>query len=458
MATTTKTKAATKRSRNSELKKMLEDRRRDLAHDVRGKIRDARTDSTKERDVLDQGESSEIDIQDEIEFALIQMKAETLNKIDAALRRLEEGTYGQCFECGDEIAKARLRALPFAVRCKDCEEARETAEQRERIMSAASRLLSALRRHGQLTQEHAMAKVAINGLGRIGRATLKIVMDTPGLDLVAANDLGASDNVVYLLKYDTVYGRYEKTVEAHDDGTLTVGEHRLTLLREENPARLPWKSLNVDIVFECTGAFTRREDLDAHIRAGARYVILSAPSKSDDVETIVHGVNTPQGGTAIISCASCTTNCITPVMEILGRRIGVKKAIMTTVHAYTASQAIVDAPHTHARQRPGRRCEPRSHVHWRGGRDHQSATRISWPIRWRGRPGARPCRIARRHRRPRGKTDDGGRGEPCVYGGGRERTVSRGPRCDHGSRRLVRHHQRFPRVGCGSRHDAGRRW
>jgi len=99
-----------------------------------------------------------------------------------------------------------------------------------------------------------------------------------------------------------------------------------------------------------TGAFTKREDLDGHIRAGARYVILSAPSKSDDVETIVHGVNTPQGTTAIISCASCTTNCITPVMEILGRRIGVKKAVMTTVHGYTASQAIVDAPHPHARR------------------------------------------------------------------------------------------------------------
>ncbi|MGH7909776.1 MAG: type I glyceraldehyde-3-phosphate dehydrogenase, partial [Thermodesulfobacteriota bacterium] len=147
-----------------------------------------------------------------------------------------------------------------------------------------------------------------------------------------------------------VYGRFEKTVEATDDGTLTIGGHRLTLLREKNPARLPWKSLNVDIVFECTGAFTKREDLESHIRAGARYVILSAPSKGDDVQTIVHGVNSPQGGTAIISCASCTTNCITPVMEILGRRIGIKKAIMTTVHAYTASQAIVDSPHAHARR------------------------------------------------------------------------------------------------------------
>ena len=195
-----------------------------------------------------------------------------------------------------------------------------------------------------------MTRVAINGLGRIGRATLKIVMDTPGLDVIAANDLGAADNIAYLLKYDTVYGRYEKTVEAADDGYLTIGQHRLTLLSEKNPDHLPWKSLNIDIVFECTGAFTRRKDLEAHIRAGARYVILSAPSKSDDVETIVHGVNTPKGDTAIISCASCTTNCITPVMEILGRRIGVKKALMTTVHGYTASQAIVDAPHPHARR------------------------------------------------------------------------------------------------------------
>ena len=195
-----------------------------------------------------------------------------------------------------------------------------------------------------------MTNVAINGLGRIGRATLKIVMDTPDLDLVAANDIGTADSIEYLLKYDTVYGRYDKAVEATEDGYLKIGDHRLRLLREKAPARLPWKSMNVDIVFECTGAFTRREDLDAHIRAGAKYVILSAPSKGDGVETIVHGVNTPQGDTAIISCASCTTNCITPVMEILGRRIGVKKAIMTTVHAYTASQSIVDAAHSRPRR------------------------------------------------------------------------------------------------------------
>lgn len=135
MATTTKTKVVARRSRYNELKTMLEARRRQLVHEVQVTIRDARTDSTLDRDVLDQGESSEVDIQDEIGFALIQMKAETLNKIDAALRRFEEGTYGDCFECGEEIAEPRLWALPFAVRCKDCEEAHETTAQRERIMA-----------------------------------------------------------------------------------------------------------------------------------------------------------------------------------------------------------------------------------------------------------------------------------------------------------------------------------
>jgi DnaK suppressor protein len=134
MATTTKTKGAAK-NRYNELRKMLEDRRRELLNEVQGRIRDVRLEGNKERDVLDQGESSEVDIQEDIEFALIQMKSETLTKIDAALRRLEEGNYGDCFECGDQISEARLRALPFAVRCKDCEEARETAEQRERALA-----------------------------------------------------------------------------------------------------------------------------------------------------------------------------------------------------------------------------------------------------------------------------------------------------------------------------------
>ena len=138
MATTKSTKTATKSSRYRELKKMLEDRRRELMTEVQGRIRDVRSESGKERDVLDQGESSEVDIQEDIEFALIQMKSETLNKVNEALRRLDESTYGNCFECGEEISEARLRALPFAVRCKDCEEARETAEQRERMTARRS--------------------------------------------------------------------------------------------------------------------------------------------------------------------------------------------------------------------------------------------------------------------------------------------------------------------------------
>ncbi len=135
MATTTKGAKGAAKSRYNDLKQMLQDRRRELMNAVQGKMRDVRTEGVKDREVLDQGESSEVDIQEDIEFALIQMKSETLNKINEALRRLDEHTYGNCFECGDEIAEARLRALPFAVRCKDCEEARETAERRERMMS-----------------------------------------------------------------------------------------------------------------------------------------------------------------------------------------------------------------------------------------------------------------------------------------------------------------------------------
>jgi glyceraldehyde 3-phosphate dehydrogenase len=188
-----------------------------------------------------------------------------------------------------------------------------------------------------------MTKVAINGLGRIGRAALKIILDTPQLEVVAVNDIVPVENIVYLLKYDTVYGRYEKTVES-DGSNLIIDGTAIRYFHEKDPALLPWSSLGVDTVLECTGVFTKREDLEKHVQAGAQYVILSAPTKSDDVVTVVHGVNTADGDTHIIACASCTTNCITPVVEIIGRRIGIQKAIMTTVHAYTASQSIVDGP------------------------------------------------------------------------------------------------------------------
>lgn len=189
-----------------------------------------------------------------------------------------------------------------------------------------------------------MANVAINGLGRIGRAALKIILETPGLNLVAANDVATAENLAYLLRFDTVYGRYEKPVKV-GDGQLIIGDHSVRLLSEKDPTQLPWKELAVEYVFECTGRFTRREDLEKHLQAGAKKVILSAPSKSEEIVTAVHGVNKPEGNPTIISCASCTTNCIAPVAEIMMRRIGVKKAIMTTVHAYTSSQSLVDGPH-----------------------------------------------------------------------------------------------------------------
>jgi glyceraldehyde 3-phosphate dehydrogenase len=194
-----------------------------------------------------------------------------------------------------------------------------------------------------------MANVAINGLGRIGRAALKVILDTPQLNLVAANDVATAENLSYLLRYDTVYGRYEKPVKT-TDGRLIIGGRSLRLVNEKDPAKLPWKELAVDLVFECTGRFTRREDLEKHIQAGAKKVILSAPSKSEEIVTAVHGVNQPGGNPTIISCASCTTNCIVPVAEIMARRIGVKKATMTTVHAYTADQSLVDGPHKSIRR------------------------------------------------------------------------------------------------------------
>ncbi|HET8697250.1 MAG TPA: glyceraldehyde 3-phosphate dehydrogenase NAD-binding domain-containing protein [Gammaproteobacteria bacterium] len=184
-------------------------------------------------------------------------------------------------------------------------------------------------------------KVAINGLGRIGRAILKLVLDEPKLELVAVNDLVGADNLAYLLRFDTVYGRYAKPVTA-EQGQLVVDGRKLPTSSKRDPAELPWRALGVDLVFECTGALKKREDLEKHIRAGAEFVLLSAPSQDPEIATVVHGTNAPQGPTRIVSCASCTTNCITPIVEIIGRRIGFKKAMMTTVHAYTSSQAIVD--------------------------------------------------------------------------------------------------------------------
>lgn len=266
-------------------------------------------------------------------------------------------------------------------------------------------------------------KVAINGLGRIGRAALKLAIEQPDLDVVAVNEIGSLENMVYLLKYDTVYGRYERQVEAVDD-KLVIDGKPLVYLSERDPARLPWADLEVDLVLECTGRFTEREDAEKHVRAGASWVVLSGPTKSPDVPTIVHGVNRPDGQTQIISCASCTTNNITPLVEILDRHFGVEKALLTTVHAYTATQALVDspggakdlrrgraAPRTSSPPAPApprpppRRCRPcrvastvsRSAARWPSG---PSRTSSSW---WRGTPrSTRSTTCCARRRRPTG--------------------------------------------------------
>lgn len=188
-----------------------------------------------------------------------------------------------------------------------------------------------------------MKRIAINGMGRIGRAALKVILDTPQLELIAVNDIVSIENIVYLLKYDSVYGTFEKEV-THDDNNLYIGEKTIKFNSERNPEDLPWGENKIDVVIESTGFFTKSEDAKKHIKAGAKSVIISAPTKSEDIPTVVHGVNTKDGNTEIFSCASCTTNNISPIVEILGRRVGINKAIMTTVHAYTASQAIVDAP------------------------------------------------------------------------------------------------------------------
>jgi glyceraldehyde 3-phosphate dehydrogenase len=188
-----------------------------------------------------------------------------------------------------------------------------------------------------------MKRIAINGFGRIGRAALKVIIETPGLEVVAINDLMNIDNAAYLLKYDSVYGKYENEVNIQDNN-LRIGDRKVLFLSEKDPAKLPWKKLDIDVVIESTGLFTNREDAEKHIHAGAKNVVISAPTKSVDTPTIIHGVNTLDGKTSIFSCASCTTNNIAPVIEILDRRVGIKKAILNTVHAYTASQSLVDAP------------------------------------------------------------------------------------------------------------------
>lgn len=190
-----------------------------------------------------------------------------------------------------------------------------------------------------------MVKVAINGFGRIGRNALKILLDRRDVQVVAINDITDAKTLAHLLKYDSSYGAYDKKISAGEN-SLIINTREIPVYAEKDPANLPWKKLGVDVVIESTGFFTNPEDAKAHITAGAKKVVISAPAKGEGAKTIVLGVNEDavDGKDKILSNASCTTNCIAPIMKILEDTFGVEKAMMTTVHSYTGSQKLLDAP------------------------------------------------------------------------------------------------------------------
>ncbi|HEY1085489.1 MAG TPA: type I glyceraldehyde-3-phosphate dehydrogenase [Candidatus Saccharimonadales bacterium] len=191
----------------------------------------------------------------------------------------------------------------------------------------------------------AAKKIAINGFGRIGRNAFKIAFERSDLEIVAVNDLTDNKTLAYLLKHDSNYGTYQHDVSADDEG-ITVDGKKVKVLAEKDPAVLPWKDLGVDLVIESTGFFTDQEGASKHITAGAKRVVISGPTKSEGVDTIVLGANDDKvkGATEVISNASCTTNSLGAVMAILEAEFGVEKSLLTTVHSYTASQKLQDAP------------------------------------------------------------------------------------------------------------------
>ncbi len=193
-------------------------------------------------------------------------------------------------------------------------------------------------------------RIAINGFGRIGRAAFKIALNHPELEVVGVNDLSDTKTLAHLLKYDSVYGRFDRIVEA-GEGFIKVGDDKIKFTAIKEPAELPWAELKVDVVLECTGIFRTKEKVLSHITSGAKKVILSAPAKDHEVKTFVLGVNEKDyKDEQIINNASCTTNCVAPVMAVLMANFGVKKAMMTTVHSYTADQNLVDGSHKDLRR------------------------------------------------------------------------------------------------------------
>ena len=203
-----------------------------------------------------------------------------------------------------------------------------------------------------------MVKVAINGFGRIGRLCFRLMEEDPDFEVVGINDLTDAEQLAYLLKYDTNHRNYRIDEISYEGDELIVGNRRIKIFAEKDPSVLPWGDLGVDVVFECTGHFTDKEKAMAHINAGAKKVIISAPAKGD-LKTIVYNVNhnTLTGDEQIISAASCTTNCLAPVVDVIDKAFGIEKGFMTTVHAYTNDQATLDVPHSKGiKARRGRAC------------------------------------------------------------------------------------------------------
>ena len=204
-----------------------------------------------------------------------------------------------------------------------------------------------------------MIKVAINGFGRIGRLAFRQIVTQTDFDIVAINDLTSAEDLAYLVKYDTVHGSFhEDEIKAEGNEIVVAGVKRIKVFSETDPANLPWGELGVDLVLECTGKFTNRDDAMKHITAGAKKVLISAPGKGE-MKTVVYNVNDNILTTddVIVSAASCTTNCLAPVLNILQKNIGIKKGFMTTVHAYTNDQATLDIAHKKGiKSRRGRAC------------------------------------------------------------------------------------------------------
>lgn len=188
-------------------------------------------------------------------------------------------------------------------------------------------------------------KVAINGFGRIGRLALRQIEKAHGIEVVAVNDLTPAEMLLHLFKYDSTQGRFQGTAELKDDAIVVNGK-KIKVFANPNPEELPWGELGVDVVLECTGFFTNKTKAEAHIRAGARKVVISAPG-GNDVKTVVYGVNQDilDGSETVISAASCTTNCLAPMAAVLQKEFGVVEGLMTTIHAYTGDQNTLDAPH-----------------------------------------------------------------------------------------------------------------